>query len=387
MDFSKFTFSKKYVKGGMNFELFFDFDLKEATGHNRKTFDDYKSLLFFLENNTDRKIFITQTQTQDSFEEGSKIVINLRDYQEFSKRIGQSGKNRTQAFLSQKLKHYSEDEKKEVLAASLDDEIVERIKSFTDEQRSSFLEKLKDVQGVKLPEVAILVTDSNKKQILEQVLEQNPSDEFWSLISSSYPELAEKILAGHLQVQRKKVIDELKRRLTGEFHETKGDDSWQAWIYAHNWLLGANYQKPIEKQKINISGIMPDYLFPTLDGFVDVLEIKLPSFEVIEEDENHKGSWAWSSDSNYAIGQVVNYLCEIDRLRLEIERGIQRAYAKQISMLKPRAFILIGQSNSWNQDKKEALRKLNHSLHGIEVLTYSDLIGRGEAFIETGSQL
>ena len=39
---------------------------------------------------------------------------------------------------------------------------------------------------------------------------------------------------------------------------------------------------------------MPDYLFPTLDGFVDILEIKLPSFEVIEEDVGHIGSWVWS---------------------------------------------------------------------------------------------
>ena len=78
-----------------------------------------------------------------------------------------------------------------------------------------------------------------------------------------------------------------------------------------------------EKTKINVTGIMPDYLFPTLDGFVDVLEIKLPNDEVILEDTSHPGSWKWTSLTNIAIGQVVNYLGEIDRLRLEIERNIK----------------------------------------------------------------
>lgn len=51
--------------------------------------------------------------------------------------------------------------------------------------------------------------------------------------------------------------------------------------------------------------------------------------------------------------------------------------------MKPRAFVLIGQSDSWKADKKEGLRKLNDSLHGIELLTYTDLLKRGEALVES----
>lgn len=129
---------------------------------------------------------------------------------------------------------------------------------------------------------------------------------------------------------------------------------------------------------------MPDYLFITTDGFVDVLEIKLPSMEVIVKDGSHNGSWVWSSDANKAIGQVVNYISEIDRLQLEIERQIQKEH-DNVSVLKPRAYILIGNSKDWNKEKKEGLRKLNHSLHGIEVITYHNLTQRGLLFIEAGA--
>jgi hypothetical protein len=125
---------------------------------------------------------------------------------------------------------------------------------------------------------------------------------------------------------------------------------------------------------------MPDYLFPTVDNFVDILEIKLPKFEVIEKDASHKGSWIWSKDSNKAIGQVVNYLNEIDRQRLEIERLVKQNYRKDVILLKPRAYILIGKSDDWLPDKKEGLKKLNYALHGIEIITYTDLLNRGEVF-------
>ncbi|OGM11934.1 hypothetical protein A2Z22_01735 [Candidatus Woesebacteria bacterium RBG_16_34_12] len=233
----------------------------------------------------------------------------------------------------------------------------------------------------------IIVDDKNKIPLIQQVLDKGYSTDFWKLLIISHPDLANKLSAGQLQMQRKAVVDELKERLTRSFPETASADSWQNWIYLHNWLFGVNYHDPIEKQRINITGIMPDYLFPTLDQFVDILEIKLPSEDIILQDASHNGSWVWAEASNYAIGQIVNYLGEIERQRLEIERNIRNVYGLEFSLLKPRAFILIGESFDWTLSKKEGLRKLNNSLHGIEVISYTDLVKRGEVFVDFGPDL
>jgi hypothetical protein len=182
-------------------------------------------------------------------------------------------------------------------------------------------------------------------------------------------------------IHRIKILGEFQERLKKDYSETKGDNSWQNWISKNNWLFGVNYREPIEKAKINLSGIMPDFLYPTVDDFVDVLEIKLPKDEVLVEDTSHKGSWKWTTETNSAIGQVVNYLIEIDRLRFENENKVQNEIDQKVLFLKPRAFILIGDSKNWNNPKKEALRKLNYYLHNIEVLTYKDLLDRGNQFI------
>lgn len=232
----------------------------------------------------------------------------------------------------------------------------------------------------------LVIDDKNKLSILKQILDQGLSDQYWKLIAKNQPDLAYHLAAGHIQKIRADTIAELKQRLTEVYSETSGPDSWQKWIFKHNWLFGVNYQKPIEKQKINLPGSMPDYLFPRIDGFVDLLEIKLPSDNVLIADSSHEGSYRWNSETAEAIGQVATYLAEIERQQLEIERNILKKHNRSVSLLKPRAYILIGNSKDWPQEKLEGLRKLNNYLHGIEVLTYQDLIYRGEAFLDS-SQL
>lgn len=223
----------------------------------------------------------------------------------------------------------------------------------------------------------VIVDDETKRTIFDSLLKKGYSDEFWELLQESEPELATRLSVGHLYAEKVKTLKELQERLKTKFPETSGPNSWQKWIYDHNWLFGINYIHTIEKARINISGNMPDYLFLTADYFVDVLEIKLPEEEVIVEDSHHPGAYKWCPKTNEAIGQVVAYLGEIDRLQTELEREIRRVYGITVSFVKPRGFILIGKKDGWNEFKKGALRKLNYALHGVEVLTYTDLLQRG----------
>ncbi len=225
---------------------------------------------------------------------------------------------------------------------------------------------------------SVIISDENKISYIKKIIEAGYDEDVWSYLVETNPTLATKLSYARILNAKQEIVNELQSRLRiGGFSETSGDDSWQKWIYENNWLFGVNYKKPIEKTKINITGIMPDYLFPTLDGFVDILEIKLPDDEVISKDASHPGSWKWTKETNKAIGQVVNYLGEIDRLKLEIEKNVKDQYGFEIGLLKPRTHILIGDSNLWDGNKKEGLRKMNHALHGIEVLTYKDLVDRG----------
>lgn len=180
-----------------------------------------------------------------------------------------------------------------------------------------------------------------------------------------------------------KSLNELEDRLSGAktYKETSGKNHWQGWVYQNNWMFGISYAAPIEKQKIGFNNI-PDFIFPTIDGFIDILEIKLPTYDVIKKDDSHVGSFMWTNKTSEAIGQAINYLHEIELNQLQIQKKIKENYQLDLLIIKPRAIILIGNSSTWNNSYKEGLRKLNYSLHGIEVITYTDLQNRAKQVVK-----
>ncbi len=173
----------------------------------------------------------------------------------------------------------------------------------------------------------------------------------------------------------KACLDDFEKRLTETHPESKGDSSWQRWIRDNSWIFGVRYGKPLSQPSVGLS-TTPDFLFPTMDGdFLDILEIKLPKENVIFEDHSHKGSFYWSSEVSTALGQVVNYLHEIDANQYMLSERY-RSESLNARIARPRAFILIGRSNDWAESQRRAFRRLNHSLHCIEVLTYDELLAR-----------
>ncbi len=230
----------------------------------------------------------------------------------------------------------------------------------------------------------VTISSGNISSVVQKIIDGEYSDEVLRAFSES-----DKVdLATFADAERVKArrvtVGVLDRRLSDPsgFPEVKGDNSWQKFILNNHWMFGANYLDPVDRAKINIKGSMPDFIYPTADGFADVLDIKLPTNDVIVEDSSHAGAWKWSGDTNSAIGQMTNYIIDINRLRLEIEKEIKMNTGRDVLLLKPRVYILTGNSEKWLPAKKEGLRKLNSVLHGIEILTYHDLRLRANRIIE-----
>ena len=169
------------------------------------------------------------------------------------------------------------------------------------------------------------------------------------------------------------VIKDLRVRLHAKYKETAGKDAWQKWIYTHSWIFGVQYTKPIQQFPLTVKSRL-DFLFPTPDGFVDILEIKLPSATVLRDGR-------WTVEVSNAISQGLRYIREIEQNHYEIKKRIKEDAGIDINILKPRVFILIGMSNKWTTQDKEVFRHLNHENNSIEILTYTDLLQRGENLI------
>jgi len=315
-----------------------------------------------LEKDPKAKIIFTHDVTKKS---KNNWYINLNDYKKsaaprFFKLYRETGLDGAMYYLSQKIPdHFSYD------TAIINENNLKMISKNIPEVFKKISQKRKDKDYI-ISKTADIITElGRKKKKLKQEIDSLEKIKLASNIASMLNDL-----------------NKFELRLSKKYSETSGKNSWQKWLKNHSWMFGVYYNEPYEKNQVGFSSI-PDYLFPTIDGFIDIYEIKLPSHDIIKADTNHSGSFMWSGKANEAISQCVNYLHEIELHQLLLVKNIEKAYNVKLSFIKPRAFVIIGDKSKLNtEDEKEALRKLNYSLHGIEVLTYNDLKDRGHQILK-----
>ncbi len=261
-----------------------------------------------------------------------------------------------------------EDPKKDV---SLDAEELKNLLDYLSENIEAFRSGLKSYFPIDLEG-----TDLTGEQVLD-LLNNLASDDLKRVLDQvkTTPRLL--TLANSIKFQKyKETLNEFQERLKNDYPETSGVNSWQAWLTENYWVFGSNYKRPIPKAKINIEGSMPDFIFPSIDGCVDGIDIKKPNIEeIIVKDADHSSSFYWSRDINKAIGQVVNYLYDMDENRLKL------AEILRVNIARPRGIIIAGRSNNWTAEQLKAYRKLSFSLHGIEIITYDHLLERARSLI------
>lgn len=382
MTFDNYTICKKYLRGDVEFELHFDFDLKDITGHNRKTFDYCQSLIYFLQNNTGKQIYLTKTLVEDFQTDGNKLVINLPTYQEFCKTISSNGKNKTQAFLSQKVKSYSEQEKQQIIDSSTEEEILSRIKTFTPEQKGNFLEKAKEIEG--LQALNSNIGDISDADFLNSFLRLLNDPAKKALVISNYADIQIKVLEEHktflesnLQKSETFIQDWIDGKIdnNGEANNLSEDEVRKV-KKSRCLIFGLEFID--HKREGEISSKRFDILTRISQGKNDyvLIELKSPNSDVFKvkinsnQNEGESAEYSLSDDIARAIPQISDYrdLLENNASDIEWQRiGLSKG---KIS----KSLIIIGTKKDdsvWVRHFSNLKRNLSSS---IEILTYSDLI-------------
>jgi len=175
---------------------------------------------------------------------------------------------------------------------------------------------------------------------------------------------------------REKDLSEMRSRLGRNLKES----DWQSWFKKRPWLFGsveiANIRDIDERTQA-------DYITRGIDGFVSIVEIKTDYIKMFEYDRSHK-TWYPSADLSKSIAQCSKYIHKMER------RDNDNEYAGRLQgrVLKPKCILIAGTTSEWNEDDDEkgkrfdSLRILNDSLHGIEIMTYDQLLYRADAFLK-----
>jgi hypothetical protein len=159
-----------------------------------------------------------------------------------------------------------------------------------------------------------------------------------------------------------------------------GEGVYQDWCEKHSWAFGNAYVMRDEVRNIS-PGDQLDILLPTvIAGYRDIVELKRPDSSVLQYDDAHR-DYYFSADVSRAIGQCHRYL---DVLHEVAAKGLRDH--PEIVAYHPRAIIVIGRSEGWDEERLRALHGLNRRLTGITIMTYDNLLAQGERLVEIFSE-
>ena len=164
--------------------------------------------------------------------------------------------------------------------------------------------------------------------------------------------------------------DEFDKHKT-EIGVGKDEEVWQRFFSENSWILGSDFVEILDERRIDVEHIT-DYLLKSYDGFVDIIELKLPSAPFWTSEFIPK------SELTLATMQCNRYILQTERKinDLEFNKKIQHT-----PIVKPRITLIYGRSQSWNADEKEAYRVLNSSYTTLNIITYDHLLERAKRLV------
>jgi hypothetical protein len=138
-------------------------------------------------------------------------------------------------------------------------------------------------------------------------------------------------------------------KLKTEYAVGKNEEVWQRFFSLNPWILGSDIVDILSERRLDIEYIT-DYLIRSYDGFVDIIELKLPT------------ALFWTKEI-LPSAELTSAIMQCHRYILETERNINSlAFNKKIEnvpIAKPQITLIYGRSHDWTEEHREMYRVLN----------------------------
>lgn len=189
--------------------------------------------------------------------------------------------------------------------------------------------------------------------------------------------LTQNITVAITAAERNNAVREFEQAIDIE----RTESFWQNWFAQNKWVLGSEYLNILPERDIDTNDIA-DYLMRSIDGFLDVVEIKRPDLKFWAGPDSH-GNYYPTAQLTAAISQCLNYLYRIELQSNSVEFMERIDGTKTV---KPQCMLVYGRSNDWGEDKMRAIRILNAAYHQLHIITYDQLLLRAKQLLGFSDQ-
>jgi hypothetical protein len=144
------------------------------------------------------------------------------------------------------------------------------------------------------------------------------------------------------------------------------EHEYQQLLSENPWIFGSEYSELLDRRTWARDDSLDFMLRRTTDDYLEIVEIKTAFTEPLFVHDRSHDSYHPSAKLSAVLGQVMHYVSEIERSRDAI------LCKDGCDTLKIRARVVAGRDGG--PKHQSALRTLNAHLHGIEVLTFDQLL-------------
>jgi Domain of unknown function (DUF4263) len=178
-------------------------------------------------------------------------------------------------------------------------------------------------------------------------------------------------------------LKELALELEEAIKAEHGESWWQTYVRSKILIIQQGYIKAIEKMNISIGNTkFPDFSLVTHDNYLDILEIKRPSTDILKPDSS-RGNFFFDSEISKAIIQVENYISNVTKHGDTVRSYILDNHKIDLKVVRPRGIILAGSASQFTEQKqKDDFRLLSQGLKNLAIVTYDELLTRLKNYIE-----
>jgi hypothetical protein len=202
-------------------------------------------------------------------------------------------------------------------------------------------------------------------------------------INAENDEVLEKLQTDLVIQGRKKTLDQVIKKFEKHLKDNNFDEKkWQKFLHEEVFFFLSNYIESIREANVNFGKTdqgekKPDFVWIDIYGFLDVFEIKTPQTDILAKrvDKSHN-NYYFSSDASRAIAQIEKYVLFLEKNVENFENYISKKTKIPFSVLKPKAFLIIGTSKEINNnpEKKKDFRLLRRLFKNIEFITFDEML-------------
>jgi len=380
--------------------LFADFHWKELVHHDQITFPNYMSLADYvvrqLPGSKRRVLILTEQENRpegrypgtDDYE---ILVVNFRRYRDVRKNDAAgayfAGLQGAPIIRAEDLA--SRQFSREEIAVLLDalgtaESVAEWIRRHPHELVS--LGRLLD---------EVLSSSASTPQLIEQLgrriqqLSDQDVDQLAALIGAS--DFPANVLRAASLARRKQAVDVFRTEFdAGRWLERKWQEFFanEPWIFGHGLLYQFTHLLQREtlvggKDMSNRGGQMSDFSVRTLGAnlsFIALVDIKTPGAKLMGNQRCRTGAYAIAPDLAEAVAQILANCDTWSREGSGTPDNVRRAEREGWRTAQPRGILVIGSSQSLSDDDaRRSFELFRRHLHGIEILTFDELLLRAGA--------